>query len=66
MDKLLDMLATDGSAADISDQIKQALFSKSSEKINELRPHFAASMFNLDSQEEEWYEIIQAIYFRIN
>jgi hypothetical protein len=53
MDKLLDMLATDGSAADISDQIKQALFSKSSEKINELRPHFAASMFNLDSQEEE-------------
>jgi len=53
MDELLDMLAADGSAADISDQIKQSLFSKSAEKINELRPYVAASMFNLDQQEEE-------------
>ena len=52
MDDLLDMLATDGSAADISDQIKQSLFSKSAEKINELRPYVAASMFNLEQEEE--------------
>lgn len=49
----MDMLASDGSASDISDQIKQSLFSKSAEKINELRPYVSASMFNLDQQEEE-------------
>jgi hypothetical protein len=52
MDDLMDMFATDGSAADISDQIKQSLFSKSAERISELRPYVAASMFNLDQEEE--------------
>lgn len=63
MDDLLDMLATDSSAADISDQIKQSLFSKSAEKINDLRPYVAASMFDaFNTQEEEWNEVIQAIF----
>ncbi len=46
MDELLDMIATDASAADISDSIKDALFTKSSEKINSQRADVAAAMFD--------------------
>jgi uncharacterized protein YciI len=53
MEELMDMLAIDGSASDISDQIKQALFVKSAEKINDLRPYVATSMFDLSNQQEE-------------
>ena len=46
MDELLDMIATDASAADISDSIKDALFTKSAERINSQRPDIAAAMFD--------------------
>lgn len=60
MDELLDMIATDASAADISDSIKDTLFTKSAEKINSQRKDVAAAMFDPtiadkedDSVEEE-------------
>ena len=60
MDELLDMIATDSSAADISDSIKDTLYSKAAEKINSRRPDIAATMFDPsiadtenDSVEEE-------------
>ena len=60
MDELLDMIATDASAADISDSIKDTLFTKSAEKINSRRADVAAAMFDPtiadkedDSSEEE-------------
>jgi hypothetical protein len=60
MDELLDMIATDASAADISDSIKDTLYAKSAEKINSRRPDIAATMFDPtiadtedDSPEEE-------------
>jgi len=60
MDELLDMIATDKSAADISDSIKDTLYSKAAEKINSRRPDIAATMFDPsiadtedDSVEEE-------------
>ena len=60
MDELLDMIATDASAADISDSIKDTLYTKSAEKINSRRADVAASMFDPtiantedDSVEEE-------------
>ena len=60
MDELLDMIATDASAADISDSIKDTLFTKSAEKINSQRADVAAAMFDPtiadtedDSVEEE-------------
>ena len=46
MDELLDMIATDKSAADISDSIKDTLYAKAAEKINSQRPDIAASMFD--------------------
>ena len=46
MDELLDMIATDKSAADISDSIKDTLYAKAAERINTQRPDIAAKMFD--------------------
>ena len=60
MDELLDMIATDSSASDISDSIKDTLYSKAAEIINTQRPVIAAQLFDPsiadaedDSAEEE-------------
>jgi hypothetical protein len=53
MDDLLDMIASDESPSNISDKIKDLLFAKASEKINEVRPAVAMSMFGQEEQEEE-------------
>ena len=46
MDELLDMIATDASASDISDSIKDTLYSKAAERINSQRPDIATQMFD--------------------
>tara|TARA_B100001029_G_C14971611_1_gene400579 strand:- start:598 stop:801 length:204 start_codon:yes stop_codon:yes gene_type:complete len=46
MDELLDMIATDKSASDISDSIKDTLYSKAAERINSQRPDIAMQMFD--------------------
>ena len=38
LDKLMDLLATDGTASDVSDEIKNILFTRSAEKIDAMRP----------------------------
>ena len=53
MDDLLDMIAADESPSQISDKIKELLFAKSAEKIDEFRPSVAMSMFGQEDQEEE-------------
>jgi hypothetical protein len=58
MEDIIDLVATDASPSEISDAIKAALFNKSAEKINDLRPEVATSLFGeIDSndtyQEEE-------------
>lgn len=50
LDKLMDLLATDGTASDVSDEIKNILFTKGAEKIDAMRPEVFASMF---AQQEE-------------
>ena len=52
MEDLLDMIVSDESPSQISDKIKDILFSKSAEKIDALRPEVSSSMFN-DSELEE-------------
>lgn len=51
MDDLLDMIISDESPSEISDKIKDILFSKSAEKIDSLRPSVSASLFDDDSEE---------------
>jgi hypothetical protein len=57
MEELIDLIATDAAATDISDHIKQLLFVKAADKIEYLKPDVAASMFGEteteDSVEEE-------------
>jgi hypothetical protein len=57
MEEIIDLIATDASPSDISDKIKEVLFSKSAERIENLRPDIANLIFNsednLDTQEEE-------------
>jgi hypothetical protein len=53
MDDLLDMIASDESASNISDKIKDLLFAKASEKIDEVRPTVAMNMFGQENRDEE-------------
>lgn len=46
MDDLLDLIAADNSQAELSNKIKEILFSKAAEKIEELRPEVSNSLFN--------------------
>ena len=56
MDELLDLIASDKSPADVSDTIKDALYSKAAEIINSQRPDIAMQMFDptiANAEEEE-------------
>lgn len=53
MDELLDMIAADESPIEVSGKIKDLLFAKASEKIDELRPAVALSMFDQTGSDEE-------------
>ena len=53
MDELLDMIATDKSASDISDSIKDTLYAKAAERINSQRPDVAASIFDPTIEDSE-------------
>jgi hypothetical protein len=52
MDELLDMIAADGPASQISDKIKDILFAKSAEKIDTLKPAVTSSLFNGNEENE--------------
>jgi len=49
----MDMIATDGSPSQISDKIKELLFAKSAEKVDEFRPYVADSLFGDGESSEE-------------
>jgi hypothetical protein len=53
MEELLDMIITDESPSQISDKIKELLFTKSAEKIDTFRPMVASNMFDNGEDESE-------------
>ena len=53
MDNIIDLIATDAPAHEISDVIKSALYSKASERIDSLKPVVAGIMFDEDESETE-------------
>lgn len=56
MEELVNLIGSDESASDISDQIKDILYAKSAERIEAMRATVGASMFddsNLDTEEEQ-------------
>ena len=53
MTNILDLIAQDESSSDISDAIKDALYAKSSEKIDALKPSIRSNMFDEPEIEDE-------------
>ena len=51
--ELMDMIAADDSASQISDRIKDMLYSKSAEKVDAYRPTAANSLFGEPPQEAD-------------
>ena len=49
----MDMMVADASASDISDKIKEILYTKSAEKVNGVRPSVGASLFGEEEPEIE-------------
>jgi hypothetical protein len=50
MEDLIDLIATDSAASQITDKIKDILFAKAAERIDSFRPEVANSMFNGDEE----------------
>jgi hypothetical protein len=44
MEDIIDLIATDSPAAEITDSIKQSLFAKSAEKIESIKPLISDSL----------------------
>ena len=53
MEDVVDLIATDASASDISDKMKELLYAKAAERIDVARPYVANAMFG---QEFEYPE----------
>ena len=51
MEDLVDLIATDASASDISDKIKERLFAKAAEYVDSARPEVAAGLFGAEVPE---------------
>ena len=45
----MDMIAADDSASQVSDKIKDLLFTKSAQRVDEYRPAVASGVFNSDN-----------------
>lgn len=53
MEELMNMIINDESPSEISDKIKDILFTKSAEKIDTLRPVVASNLFGTNEDEQE-------------
>ena len=53
MPDIIDLIATDSAASEVTDQLKDILFTKSAERIESQRPNISASMFDEPEVETE-------------
>jgi|TARA_B100000927_G_C16457942_1_gene466638 hypothetical protein len=53
MEELVDLIAVDSSAAEVSDKIKDILFAKATERIDNFKPEVATSMFSEVEPEDQ-------------
>jgi hypothetical protein len=56
MDELMDMMVSDESPSQISDTIKDMLYSKTAERVDAFRPVVANSLFGDDTEIEDEIE----------
>jgi hypothetical protein len=53
MDNIIDLIATDAKASEVSDAIKASLYAKAAERIDAARPIVAGSMFGDEYEGEQ-------------
>ena len=53
MEEIIDLIATDSAASEVTDKLKDILFTKSAERIEAQRPNISASMFDEPEVETE-------------
>jgi hypothetical protein len=53
MEEIIDLIATDSAASEVTDKLKDILFTKSAERIEAQRPNISASMFDEPEAEAE-------------
>ncbi len=53
MEEIIDLIATDSAASEVTDKLKDVLFAKSAERIEAQRPNISASMFDEPEHEVE-------------
>jgi hypothetical protein len=53
MEELIDLIATDGNASDVSDKIKELLYTKAADRVDSARPYVASSMFGNEENTED-------------
>jgi len=53
MEEIVNLIGSDASASDISDKIKDVLYTKSAQRIDAIRPTVGASLFGDDQPSEE-------------
>ena len=53
MEELVDLIATDASASDVSDKIKDALMAKAAARIDAFKPEVASTVFDGEVPEDE-------------
>jgi len=46
MEDIIDLIATDSAASEVTDKLKDILFTKSAERIETQRPNISGSMFD--------------------
>jgi len=59
MEDIIDLIATDASASEVSDKIKDLLYTKSAERLDMARPLVASSVFGdeeVDQPDEQSIE----------
>jgi hypothetical protein len=56
MDELMDMIVSDESPSQISVKIKDILFSKAAERVDDYKPVAANSLFGNEVEDTEEYE----------
>jgi hypothetical protein len=50
MDDLMDMIVVDELSSDISDKIKEVLYTRAAEKVDNTRPNVALSVFDTEQE----------------
>ena len=53
MEDIIDLIATDASASEVSDKIKDTLFAKASDRIEAMKPNIASTVFDDEPTEQE-------------